>query len=76
MPGDLVVVFTDGFIEGRNAAGETFPVIERINAHVAAGIRDPDRLHRKLKADFQGGGYDRTDDLTVLIIQAPGATSR
>jgi hypothetical protein len=76
MPGDLVVVFTDGFIEGRNAAGETFPVIERINAHVAAGIRDPDRLHRKLKADFQGGGYERTDDLTVLIIQAPGATSR
>jgi hypothetical protein len=76
MPGDLVVVFTDGFIEGRNAAGETFPVIERINEHVAAGIRDPDRLHRKLKADFQGGGYERTDDLTVLIIQAPGATSR
>ncbi|MDA1383552.1 PP2C family protein-serine/threonine phosphatase [Glycomyces lechevalierae] len=76
MPGDLVVVFTDGFIEGRNAAGETFPVIERINEHVAAGIRDPDRLHRKLKADFQDGGYERTDDLTVLIIQTPGATSR
>ncbi|MEV3936309.1 PP2C family protein-serine/threonine phosphatase [Glycomyces sp. NPDC049804] len=76
MPGDLVVVFTDGFIEGRNAAGETFPVVERINAHVAAGVRDPDRLHRKLKADFQGGGYERNDDLTVLIIQAPGATSR
>jgi hypothetical protein len=76
MPGDLVVVFTDGFIESRNAAGETFPVVERINAHVAAGVRNPDRLHRKLKADFQSGGYERTDDLTVLIIQAPGATSR
>ncbi|MFG3342189.1 PP2C family protein-serine/threonine phosphatase [Glycomyces sp. NPDC048151] len=76
MPGDLVVIFSDGFIDGRNAAGETFPVIERINAHVASGIRDPDRLHRKLKADFQGGGYERTDDLTVLIIQTPGATSR
>lgn len=76
MPGDLVVIFSDGFIEGRNAAGDTFPVIERINAHIASGIRDPDRLHRKLKADFQGGGYARTDDLTVLIIQTPGATSR
>ncbi len=76
MPGDLVVVFSDGLIEGRNAAGETFPVIERLNAHVTSGIRDPDRLHRKLKADFQGGGYERTDDLTVLIIQTPGATSR
>jgi hypothetical protein len=76
MPGDLVVLFSDGFIEGRNAAGETFPVIERLNAHISSGIRDPDRLHRKLKADFQGGGYERTDDLTVLIIQTPGATSR
>jgi hypothetical protein len=76
MPGDLIVMFSDGFIEGRNAAGETFPVVERINAHISSGIRDPDRLHRKLKADFQGGGYKRTDDLTVLIIQAPGATSR
>lgn len=77
MPGDLVVVFSDGFIEGRNAAGETFPVVERINAHIASGIRDPDRLHRKLKADFQSGGYERTDDLTVLIMQTPAAaTSR
>ncbi|MDA1360054.1 PP2C family protein-serine/threonine phosphatase [Glycomyces luteolus] len=75
MPGDLVVMFSDGFVEGRNAAGETFPVIERLNAHVASGIRDPDRLHRKLKADFQAGGYERTDDLTVLIIQTPSATS-
>lgn len=75
MPGDLVVIVTDGFLEARNAAGATFPAVDRINAHVAAGIRDPDRLHRKLKADFKAGGYERTDDLTVLIIQTPGATS-
>ncbi|MEU6250777.1 PP2C family protein-serine/threonine phosphatase [Glycomyces sp. NPDC047010] len=76
MPGDLIVAFTDGFVEGRNADGQTFPIISMLNAHIASGIRDPDRLHRKLKADFQGGGYERTDDLTVLIMQLPGSQAR
>lgn len=76
MPGDLVIAFTDGLAEGRNAAGEMFPLTDTVNAQVAAGVRDPDRLHRKLKAAFQGGGYHRTDDLTVLIVQVPGATPR
>ncbi|MEU5875183.1 PP2C family protein-serine/threonine phosphatase [Glycomyces sp. NPDC047369] len=76
MPGDVIVAFTDGFIEGRNADGQTFPLISMLNAHIASGVRDPDRLHRKLKADFQGGGYERTDDLTVLIMQLPGSQAR
>jgi hypothetical protein len=71
MPGDLVVAYSDGIGDARNAGGDVFPLIAMINAHVAAGVRDPDQLHRKLKADFQGGGYLRTDDLTVLIIQIP-----
>lgn len=71
MPGDLIVAFSDGLIEGRNADGQTFPLISMLNAHIASGISDPDRLHHKLKADFQGGGYVRTDDLTVLIVQVP-----
>jgi serine phosphatase RsbU (regulator of sigma subunit) len=71
MPGDLVVAYSDGIAEARNPEGEMFPLVAMIDAHIASGIRDPDRLHRKLKADFQGGGYVRTDDLTVLIIQVP-----
>ncbi|SDD05782.1 PP2C family protein-serine/threonine phosphatase [Glycomyces harbinensis] len=76
MPGDLIVAFSDGIIEARNADGQTFPLTSMLNAHVAAGIRDPDALHRKLKADFQGGGFVRTDDLTVLIMQIPGPLDR
>jgi hypothetical protein len=76
MPGDVIIAYTDGFIEGRNADGQTFPLVSMVNAHIASGIRDPDRLHRKLKADFQGGGYLRSDDLTVLIMQLPGSSSR
>ncbi|MCC3763120.1 serine/threonine-protein phosphatase [Glycomyces sp. TRM65418] len=74
MPGDLVVAYSDGIAEARNAEGRTFPLIARVDAHVASGVRDPEQLHRKLKADFQGGGFVRTDDLTVLIIQVPRAT--
>lgn len=76
MPGDLVVVYTDGIAEARNPEGQMFPLTAMINAHIASGVRDPDRLHRSLKADFEGGGYARTDDLTVLIIQVPRATDR
>jgi hypothetical protein len=76
MPGDLVVAYSDGIAEARNAEGQMFPLIAMVNAHIADGVRDPDRLHRKLKADFQGGGFVRTDDLTVLIIQVPRATVR
>ncbi|GAA2310068.1 PP2C family protein-serine/threonine phosphatase [Glycomyces scopariae] len=76
MPGDVVVAFTDGLVEGRTADGQSFPLIAMVNAHIASGVRDPGRLHRKLKADFEGGGYLREDDLTILIIQVPPAPSR
>jgi hypothetical protein len=76
MPGDLIVAFSDGISEARNGQGRTFPLTAMLNAHVAAGVRDPEALHRKLKADFQGGGFVRTDDLTVLIMRVPGSASR
>lgn len=76
MPGDLIVVFSDGLIEARNAAGLTFPLADRLNAHVSAGVRDPDLLRRKLREDFKHGGFVRADDLTVLIMQVSGSASR
>jgi hypothetical protein len=76
MPGDVIVAFTDGLVEGRNAAGEMFPLIPRLNAHIASGIRDPERLQSKLKEDFTNGGFLRTDDLTILIMEVPGSSSR
>lgn len=74
MPGDVIVAYTDGLVEGRNSEGRTFPLVSMINAHIASGVRDPERLHSKLKADFESGGFLRTDDLTVLIMQVPGSS--
>ncbi|MQM27996.1 PP2C family protein-serine/threonine phosphatase [Glycomyces albidus] len=72
MPGDVIVAFTDGIVEGRNAAGQTFPLVSMVNAHIASGLRDPERLQDRLKDDFKRGGFLRTDDLTILIIEVPG----
>ncbi|GAA1687551.1 PP2C family protein-serine/threonine phosphatase [Glycomyces endophyticus] len=76
MPGDVVIAFTDGLVEGRNEDGQSFPLVSMVNAHIASGVRDPGRLHRKLKSDFESGGYHRDDDLTILIIQVPGSKAR
>jgi hypothetical protein len=76
MPDDLIVVFSDGVTEARNAEGRTFPLEAMINAHIAAGLRDPDQLHRKLSEDFRSGGFVRADDLTVLTMRIPGRASR
>jgi putative effector of murein hydrolase LrgA (UPF0299 family) len=75
-PGDLIVLYTDGLVEARNAAGQHYPLVELLNTHVAAGIRDPARLRAHLRSDFLSGGYARDDDLTMIVIQIPEATVR
>ncbi|THV25953.1 PP2C family protein-serine/threonine phosphatase [Glycomyces paridis] len=70
-PGDLVVAYTDGLVEARNPAGQTFPLFALLNAHVAAGLRDPAELRKRIRSDFVSGGYARTDDLTAMVIQIP-----
>ncbi|MFC3494714.1 PP2C family protein-serine/threonine phosphatase [Glycomyces rhizosphaerae] len=74
-PGDLIVLYTDGLVEARNAAGQQFPLVELLNAHAAAGIRDPSKLRARLLSDFLSGGYSRDDDLTLIAIQIPEATA-
>ncbi|GAB3234136.1 PP2C family protein-serine/threonine phosphatase [Glycomyces halotolerans] len=74
--GDLIVAYTDGLVEARNRNGEAFPLVSRINAHVAAGHRDPDALRSRLRDDFYKGGYVRRDDLSLLILQVPERADR
>lgn len=69
--GDLVIVYTDGLVEARNAVGQTFPLYALLNAHVAAGVREPADLRSRIRSDFISGGYSRTDDLTAMVIQVP-----
>ncbi|WP_051393458.1 PP2C family protein-serine/threonine phosphatase [Glycomyces arizonensis] len=71
-PGDLVIAFTDGLVEARDKAGRMFPLTSCVNAHVAAGQRDPHRLRSLLRADFNRGRFQRADDLSLVILQVPG----
>jgi serine phosphatase RsbU (regulator of sigma subunit) len=70
-PDDLIIAYTDGLVDARNAAGRTYPLIPLVDANIAAGVRDPELLRRNLRASFFGGGYVRADDLTILIIRIP-----
>ncbi|GAB4003171.1 hypothetical protein GCM10029992_43740 [Glycomyces albus] len=74
--GDLLVIYTDGLSEARDRQGDTFPLVERVNAHIAAGVRHPDGLRWGLREDFYGGGFQRTDDLTMLVLQVPHSAER
>lgn len=75
-PGDLVIAYTDGLVDARNAAGQTFPLFALLNAHVRAGVRDPEKLRTRLRKDFVSGAYEREDDLTGLMIQIPEPTAK
>ncbi len=69
--GDLIIAYTDGLVEARNPVGQTFPLYSLLNAHVAAGVREPADLRTRLRSDFITGGYSRNDDLTAMVIQIP-----
>ncbi|WP_051326141.1 PP2C family protein-serine/threonine phosphatase [Glycomyces tenuis] len=71
-PGDLVVAFTDGLVEARDKGGRAFPLTSYLNGHVAAGHREPHRLRALLRADFNKGGFQRVDDLSLVILRVPG----
>ena len=73
-PGDLVVLFTDGIPEGRNAQGEDFSE-ERLKSLVL-NHRDLSaaQLSQKIIGDFQSfaTGTEPCDDITLVIIKRGG----
>lgn len=71
MPDDLIIAYTDGLVDARDAAGHHYPLIPLLDANIVSGVRDPEQLRRNLRASFFDGGYRRTDDLTILIIRIP-----
>lgn len=65
--GDLLVLYTDGVIEARDAAGDFYPLAERIRTWYGL---DPDDLVRALREDlvaFAGGRLD--DDAALVVIK-------
>ncbi len=69
-PGDLLVQFSDGLIEARNAAGQEFGT-ERVMTELAGHRTDPDlqTLAAALAAAGEAFADTLEDDLTILALR-------
>ncbi|MBH1937349.1 serine/threonine-protein phosphatase [Streptomyces sp. AV19] len=69
-PGDLLLLYTDGAVETRDARGRFYPLAERVAAWREA---DPQRLVRRIHDDLlahAGGALD--DDVAVIAVERGG----
>jgi sigma-B regulation protein RsbU (phosphoserine phosphatase) len=76
-PGDLVVLFTDGIPEGRNAQSEDFGEDRLKNLVLDQRGLSALQLSRKIIEDVQGfaTGTEPCDDITLVIIKRAGGAS-
>jgi Stage II sporulation protein E (SpoIIE) len=74
-PGDCVLFFTDGVVEGRSATGEEFGVdrlAERFEHH-AASDAEPDEVLRRLVDDVSDyNAHKLRDDASLLLLRWSG----
>ncbi|MGO4756106.1 PP2C family protein-serine/threonine phosphatase, partial [Streptomyces sp. 2MCAF27] len=70
--GDLLVLYTDGLIEARNAAGTFYPLVDRVATWTGG---DPRSLARYLRHDLlrHTGGHVNDDAAIVVIAHCPDA---
>ncbi|MEU9620790.1 MULTISPECIES: PP2C family protein-serine/threonine phosphatase [unclassified Streptomyces] len=68
--GEVVVLYTDGVSEARNAEGEFYPVRARLTDHFADGGRtpDPEALVSFLRADRDEWSAGADDDRAVIAL--------
>ncbi len=73
-PGDILVLYTDGISETRNAAGEEFGTEGIIKSIRRAGGKKAGDILADVFGDLRefSGGADPEDDRTLLLIKRPG----
>ena len=70
-PGDVIVLYTDGLIEHRNADGEEYGIERLTNAISDHRQLEARALHNALLRDlaaFTGGQPSYSDDLTLVVL--------
>jgi sigma-B regulation protein RsbU (phosphoserine phosphatase) len=70
-PGDVLVLYTDGIVEARNAAGEAFG-IEGIERRLKAMPPDPTAMLSRLRLALiahQGGDVGADDQTLIVLLQ-------
>ncbi|MGW2938691.1 PP2C family protein-serine/threonine phosphatase [Streptomyces sp. NPDC001156] len=73
VPGDTLLLYTDGLIEARNATGSFYPVLERA---ATWAWRCPHDLLRQIGQDLKryAGGH-LNDDLAMVAVHRPARSS-
>lgn len=63
-PGDTLLLYTDGVIECRDAAGSFYPLAERVARWTD---RDPERLLATIREDLRSFAHPRLEDDVALV---------
>ncbi|MFC9619282.1 PP2C family protein-serine/threonine phosphatase [Streptomyces sp. NPDC056930] len=68
--GEVILLYTDGVSEARNAGGEFYPVLDRLTAHFGDGHRalDPEALVSFIRADTDEWSTGGKDDRAVIAL--------
>ncbi len=71
LPGDLVVVYSDGVTEARNVSGGEYGRERLVEFVTARRAEEPERLIEELLASIRGfsGSEPQADDITALILK-------
>lgn len=74
LPGDKLILYTDGITEGTNAQNEQYGAARFMDKIRAAGGLSPDDMIAEIIADYQGftGNAPRSDDCTLIIVEIMG----
>ncbi|MET8752201.1 PP2C family protein-serine/threonine phosphatase [Streptomyces sp. NPDC004667] len=80
LPGEVLVVYTDGFSEARNTDGTFYPVLRRLGEHFSRMPPCPRQVVSFLRADTEAWSAGcEADDQAVLAIElirpTPGPTT-
>ncbi|MGB6783560.1 MAG: PP2C family protein-serine/threonine phosphatase [Terracidiphilus sp.] len=72
MPGDRIVLYTDGIVEARNATGEFFGEDALVSAIRTSAAMSPREAAKEVIGGVQAWATAQEDDLTILVCDYAG----
>ena len=71
-PGDILVMYSDGFVEARDSAGRAFGFPRWLRTVGECRDKDPQAVYEKVRAANDAFTEEPGDDLTMVVIRADG----
>ncbi|MFD9123617.1 SpoIIE family protein phosphatase [Kitasatospora sp. NPDC059571] len=70
---DMLLLYTDGLTEARNASGDFYPLADRLAARRPTA---PDGLVATVSADVRDWTHHLADDIALIAVERPAAAAR